>query len=393
MLTIPHQRTPESASPRGIGFKKKGGDQFTPKELKALISLVIEVGIKRSYSVDYVVEKINRLVRENPFSAKKLGLSADYGTIKRMVLQKMDSLAYRKSLNTGAKDPGVMNKDKEMLTYGPVDGQLVVDGISADDINQGDIGDCYFMAALSAVADANPRFLEESIIDQGNGTYSVRFFRNGKPVYVTVDKDLPTEKEKIHHTDGSITEGDDIPVYGSSTDKGELWVSIMEKAYAKMMGGYENIGNGGVVSEALVTLTGSRIVSHSYIGSLSSDGLYSELEKALKDGKSVAASTYSDGSKYTGTGLVARHAYTVLDVQEVGGKKYVVLRNPWGHDGEWGESNGLVPDGNNDGSFMMPIEDFQRLFTDIAITKDAPQPIKDMAVHNTRPWYVHGMRV
>jgi hypothetical protein len=36
---------------------------------------------------------------------------------------------------------------------------------------------------------------------------------------------------------------------------------------------------------------------------------------------------------YAGTGIVGYHAYTILGWSYVNNVKYIVLRNPWGHNG------------------------------------------------------------
>ena len=53
-----------------------------------------------------------------------------------------------------------------------------------DDVYQGGVGDCYFMATLAAVAKAKPEHIRKMVVDLGDGTYAVKFIENGYPVYV-----------------------------------------------------------------------------------------------------------------------------------------------------------------------------------------------------------------
>ncbi len=227
----------------------------------------------------------------------------------------------------------------------PVDGQLFVNGPTYDDVRQGALGDCYFVSSLSAIADVDPQRIRDAITINPDNTYSVRFFQNGKPVSVTVANDfLQTESGRL--------------AYASSTDKGELWVSVMEKAYAQWKGGYQTIGKGGDPAKALAELTG--VKSRSVIDMRTpAETLYADIRKALQNQEPVVAGTYpAPQSEYAPYGLVGSHAYTVVDAKEEQGQKYVVLRNPWGQV-EW---DGPGADHKNDGVFKMPIEDFQKLF-------------------------------
>jgi hypothetical protein len=47
------------------------------------------------------------------------------------------------------------------------------------DVNQGYVGDCYFVSSLGEVALKDPSAIENMISSNGNGTYGVRFFVNG----------------------------------------------------------------------------------------------------------------------------------------------------------------------------------------------------------------------
>jgi hypothetical protein len=86
---------------------------------------------------------------------------------------------------------------------------------------------------LAAIADANADFIRQMVVDLGDGTYAVRFFRDGQEVYVRVDADLWTENGALEYAN-----------FGAD---GSLWVAIVEKAYAffrKLQGTYASIASG-----------------------------------------------------------------------------------------------------------------------------------------------------
>ena len=65
-------------------------------------------------------------------------------------------------------------------------------GPVANDVNQGESGDCYFMASLAAFAGQNPQVLEQSVVDMGDGTYTVQFMQGSTPTFVRVSNALPS---------------------------------------------------------------------------------------------------------------------------------------------------------------------------------------------------------
>ena len=77
---------------------------------------------------------------------------------------------------------------------------------------------------------------------RGKGIYTVKFFKNGKWVYVHVDDRVPC------NFSGDI-------YFSRSKDVNEMWVVIIEKAYAKLHGCYEALA-GGMIDYALRDLTG-----------------------------------------------------------------------------------------------------------------------------------------
>lgn len=74
------------------------------------------------------------------------------------------------------------------------------------------------------------------------GIYCLRFFKNFKWIYVIIDQRIPVNKEMK-------------PIFGSCKEPHEMWVALIEKAYAKLHGCYGNLIS-GYIDEAVQELTG-----------------------------------------------------------------------------------------------------------------------------------------
>ena len=80
-----------------------------------------------------------------------------------------------------------------------------------NDIRQGRVGDCYYVATLGAIAYANSDRIKESIVDMGDHTFAARFYNSdGNPIYVRVDDDIP-----LNASGGAI--------YAKSGTEGCIW--------------------------------------------------------------------------------------------------------------------------------------------------------------------------
>jgi calpain-15 len=116
--------------------------------------------------------------------------------------------------------------------------------IEPDDIKQGALGDCWFMCALSSLAEM-PQLVERLFITQkynDEGIYRIKICKNGEWMEVTIDDYFPCSPE------GG-------PVFSRSNGN-ELWVLLLEKAYAKVHGNYFTL-RGGFANEGMMDLTGS----------------------------------------------------------------------------------------------------------------------------------------
>ena len=71
--------------------------------------------------------------------------------------------------------------------------QLFVDEIDPNDIKQGQLGDCWFLSALSSLAE-RPAMVRRLFITQEynpEGIYKIKLCKNGEWVIVTIDDYIP----------------------------------------------------------------------------------------------------------------------------------------------------------------------------------------------------------
>ncbi|XP_075122968.1 calpain-2 catalytic subunit-like [Leptodactylus fuscus] len=127
-----------------------------------------------------------------------------------------------------------------------VDPHFTVGGISLFDILQSQIGNCWVLSAIGSVT-LKPGLLEKIMPpDQGYsksyaGIFHFRLWHLGEWVDVVIDDKLP------------FLDGKYLSVQPSC--KNEFWPCLLEKAYAKFLGSYQNL-HWGDPADAFVNLTG-----------------------------------------------------------------------------------------------------------------------------------------
>ncbi len=112
------------------------------------------------------------------------------------------------------------------VTYVQATGSLFPHMPTYTDIAQGVLGDCYLLSSLAETALINPVAIENMFINNGDGTYTVKFNDNGKADYVTVDSKLPVDSRGyyVYANFGQNISNASVP----------LWVALAEKAYVQM---------------------------------------------------------------------------------------------------------------------------------------------------------------
>jgi hypothetical protein len=277
--------------------------------------------------------------------------------VEGFVANELDKTAKIEGEPAGPKttgEPGITLSDKRAggVSYKPADGVFSVGGVSMNDPIQGQLGDCYLISSLAAVALKHPELLEKGVKTNRDGSYTVTLYtrpdltRPAQPVQVNVDAQFPEKNGNFE--------------YISAREKKELWPQIYEKAYAQLKGSYGNI-EGGMGANALTALTGAN-PSFFAVSSdtMKPDDVWHKLDAATQGGGCVVADSKSFGSDVPG--MISDHTYTVVGTSEENGQKFVTVRNPWG-DHEVGN------DGKDDGVFKLTAEQFTKAFAMVEFVK------------------------
>jgi len=116
------------------------------------------------------------------------------------------------------------------------------DGIDPMDIRQGAIGDCWFIAAASALSE-KPKRLEKLFLDRSgkiskNGIYGINIYTLGVPHTVIIDDYLPLQY--LVQDSGAVY----TTVFSQVGRDQSLWGAILEKAFAKVYGNYGHMFSG-----------------------------------------------------------------------------------------------------------------------------------------------------
>ncbi|EGB12237.1 hypothetical protein AURANDRAFT_16291, partial [Aureococcus anophagefferens] len=105
-------------------------------------------------------------------------------------------------------------------------------GVSPDDVDQGTLGDCWLLAAFAAAAEFPGTIRRAFLTTEANwrGRYVVTLFdgATGHWIKLVVDDRIPCKA------------GTNDPIFCKPAGS-ELWVLLLEKAFAKFVGGYHNL--------------------------------------------------------------------------------------------------------------------------------------------------------
>ena len=153
------------------------------------------------------------------------------------------------------------------------------------------------------------------------GRYCVRFWKDGNWERVVIDNLIPCDPL------GN-------PLYAKGEDESQVWPYVMEKAYAKLHGKYELLKQDSI-DYALTDLTGGkveRIPLKSQYEGIEKHELWEKLENMLIRGiigctHCSTMATEFETAKACRAGVVVGHTYSIVDLLEEGGERYVRIRS------------------------------------------------------------------
>jgi len=278
--------------------------------------------------------------------------------------------------------------------------------VEPNDIFQGCVGDCWLLAAFASVAEF-PDYFKTKIFKTKEvskiGKYEINLFdcSKNKWITVTIDDKIPCSESNRYMPPK--------PLF-SQPHENEMYILLLEKAFAKMAGSYTKL-DGGFPSLAWIVLTGCQNIEYWIKGdsdwsksiivgnkndpwnfqNVSGYGTrekceYENMFMYLKncDTKNYLMSCAIHGDimeKKRDDGLVERHAYSLLHVYQKNNIRLLCIRNPWGagestldwsdSSSKWEEYSEIAKEVNftadNDGKFWIEWSDFLNIFDEVQI--------------------------
>jgi hypothetical protein len=263
------------------------------------------------------LESVTKEAKKNPMTPEQIEINTTTKTVQRW---------NSKNLYGDRKADEKNKADDNQQVF--VKGKNDANEIELNDLNQGQTGDCFILAAIGSVAKQHPEKIKDLITDNKDGTFNVKIYKPDlKGEYV----------ETIQKVDGKLI-GDGHAKYGDiekidGKEKKESWVVLIEKAYIQANGSYKDVSTGGKTTDVLSSLLGKDV-------NVSKDYKTEDLAGLLATGKSVVMNTPKLDSitdtkvrdKFENTyKLVQTHSYVLSEIKKnKDGKDVAVLYNPHG---------------------------------------------------------------
>jgi len=335
---------------------------------------------------DKIISNLKASKFQNPGSGPIEKLDWDFVTLKedptKAILKKLsngtkfidqDFLPNEKSVNKDSNDTQLHYKSWVRLSELTDSPAVFKEGIDADDVLQGSLGNCWFMGAIASIAWARPKLIRNSFSKLltgkrmkecfEKGIFSIQIFclKSQQYRWIVVDDYIPVD-ENLRR------------VFSTGRDANEIWVIILEKVFAKLHGSYQSMA--GHSKYCLKIGPAMRCLTHAYVErveppKMNASALWERLLQAKAD-RSIMECSTRNHPETQNKGLVCYHAYSVVGIAALNdGTKLLKIRNTWGHGewtGKWSDDDDRWTDqvkrqvdhfvDSDDGSFHMELQDF-----------------------------------
>ncbi len=319
--------------------------------------------------------------------------------------------------------------------------QFLDQGASSGDVLQGALGDCWFISALAIIGahdfylrgefDPSPEALQEMSDEEAAGMtsgiycpvfhylrqysiYVIRFYKDYGWRYVIIDDKLPCYKNE-----GCPAQ----LVFAKCRNEDEMWVPIVEKAYAKLYHCYEALIS-GYIDDALNDMTGHvnrKLKIQGPKGFPSNETgdaetFWNVIKDYVKSDTLLGCSVQGNPGETEHEveidgepkGILKSHAYSIIDVVEIPNPasknkhkshRLLRVRNPWGNtewNGDWSDGSTKLMNNVekinahirdlasktedyepfdpecNDGTFLMGFRDWRNIYSNLYCCIDFP---------------------
>lgn len=292
------------------------------------------------------------------------------------------------------------------LFDGGTDPNAIVEGVFNDTwllsaiemiVAASEFGDGVINQQIAKLFVGHPSADGELTTETNVGAYCVQLFKNGQWVPIIVDDILPMRRKEYWSN-----ENRGMACAHNKECRG-IWVSLIEKAYAKYYGSYSQIEK-GFVQHALHEMTGCEaecIPLSSASRGVGKRALWNMLMHYRRNGYILGAGTGDSklaDSEIQNMGIIFNSAYTIYDVAYIDGHRLLRMRNPPGdhHEwrGDWSDKSKLWTRrlkhklgwlDSQDNVFFMSFDDFCNVFRHLYVCKYY-NPNKWIKVSDTGFW-------
>ena len=285
--------------------------------------------LDKNFFENNISNKINQLYLDELFPPSNISIFGKENLEKIKIGKKIPySSYYKKLLKDFKKNQIIWKRAKDIFSNKEY--SLFSNNISPHNIFQGSIGNCYFLTVISGLAKFPSLIYQlfNNLNISENGCYIIYLRINNKISKIYLDDYFPYNIRK------------NKPVFCRSS-KNEIWVMLLEKAWAKIKGSYFNMDNGSpidVLNSFLLSENLKEDIIYKFY-SLSDinekDKIWNTIRNKNKDNTFMLCLSKKNLEnkkklKKFNVSIVEEHFYNIIDIYVKDDKKLLKLRNPWG---------------------------------------------------------------